>query len=125
MQTILVSLESRLRNLDTIYSMQFSPTIEGKMEQYARKLETLDTKILRLEAMVSLQLDKISENISTKNFKDDISKTNLLRKIDAIYEGIYNKLTYIEGKFDSNIAKINVRHILIIYNHVKDRNTFL
>lgn len=81
------------------------------MEQYARKLETLDTKILRLEAMVSLQLDKISENISTKNFKDDIAKTNLLRKIDAMYEGIYNKLMYIEGKFESNTAKINVRYI--------------
>lgn len=97
-----------MRNLDKIYSMQFSPTIEGKMEQYARKLEALDMKILRMEAMTSLQLDKISENISTKNFKDDISKTNLLRKIDAMYEGIYNRLTYIEGKFDTNIAKINV-----------------
>lgn len=108
MQTILISLESRLKNLDTIYSMQFSPTIENKMEQYARKLEMLDTKIIRLETMVSLQLDKISENISTKNFKDDISKTNLLRKIDAMYEGIYNRLLYIEGKFESNIGKINV-----------------
>lgn len=88
--------------------MQFSPTVEGKMEQYARKLEALDTKILRMETMVALQLDKISENISMKNFKDDISKTNMLRKIDAMYEGIYNKLTYIEGKFDANIGKINV-----------------
>lgn len=79
------------------------------MEQYARKLEALDTKILRLEAILSLQMDKISENISTKNFKDDMAKTNLLRKIDAMYEGIYNRLTYIEGKFESNIAKINVR----------------
>lgn len=90
--------------------MQFSPTVESKLEQYARKLEMMDSKILRLETMVSLQLDKISENISTKNFKDDLSKTNFLRKIDAMYEGISNKLTYIEGKFDSNIAKINVRY---------------
>lgn len=91
--------------------MQFSPTAESKIEQYARKLENLDTKILRLEAMVSLQLDKISENISTKNFKDDIIKTNLLRKIDAMYEGIYNRLTYIEGKFETHIVKLNVRMI--------------
>lgn len=96
--------------MDNVYSMQFSPTIEGKMEQYARKLESLESKILRLETMISLQLDKISENISTKNFKDDISKTNLLRKIDGMYEGIYNRLLYVEGKFETNIAKINVRN---------------
>lgn len=114
LQTILISLESRLRNLDTIYSMQFSPSIESKMEQYARKLEALDTKILRMETMVSLQLDKISENISTKNYKDDIAKTNFLRKIDSMYEGIYNKLSYIEGKFDANIAKLNVRNFVIV-----------
>lgn len=115
LQTILISLENRLRNLDTIYSMQYSPSIEGKMERFARKLESLDTKIFRLETLISLQLDKISENISTKNFKDDITKTSWMRKIDAIYEGLYNRLTYMEGKFENNFARLNVKCVFKLW----------
>ncbi|RZC34953.1 leucine-rich repeat-containing protein, partial [Asbolus verrucosus] len=106
LQTILMSIEERLRNLDNIYSMHLSPTLEDKFEQYQRKLESIDTKILRLESLMMLNLDKISENISTKNFKDDIAKTNLMKKMDAIYEGVSHRLNYMDRKFETSNIKI-------------------
>lgn len=104
--TILSSIEERLRNLDNVYSMQLSQNLENKLDQYNRKLESLDSKIVRLEALVMLNLGKISENISTKNFKDDLTKTDLFRKLDSIYEGINHRLNYIERKIDTSSVKI-------------------
>lgn len=88
--------------------MQLSQTLETKLDQYSRRLEALDTKIIRLEALVMLNLDKISENISTKNFKDDMSRTNLLRKMDSVYEGLNHRLSYMDRKYEANLAKIQV-----------------
>ncbi|KAJ8929737.1 hypothetical protein NQ314_017552, partial [Rhamnusium bicolor] len=107
--SILTSIEERLRNLDNIYSMQLSQTLENKLDQYNRKLEVLDSKIIRLEALIMLNLDKISENISTKNFKDDVTKTNTFRKIDSVYDGISHRLSYIDRKYETNFAKIQTK----------------
>ncbi|CAG9863375.1 unnamed protein product [Phyllotreta striolata] len=104
--TILASIEERLRNLDTMHSLQLSRTFETKLDQYNRKLENLDSKLMRLEALVMMNLGKISENISTKNFKDDIAKTDTSRKLDSIYESITNRLNYVERKLDVDNAKI-------------------
>ncbi|XP_044267176.1 uncharacterized protein LOC123012980 isoform X2 [Tribolium madens] len=106
LQSILISIEERLRNLDNIYSMHLSPTLEEKLEQYQRKLESIDTKIIRLESLVMLNLDKISENISTKNFKDDIAKTNLMKKVDAVYESLNHRMGYVDRKFETSVNKI-------------------
>lgn len=94
--------------MDNIYTMQLSQTLETKLELYSRRLESLDNKIIRLEALVMLNLDKISENISTKNFKDDISKTNTYRKMDSLYETLANRMSYMDRKYDANFAKIQV-----------------
>lgn len=94
--------------------MQLSQTLETKLDQYSRRLEALDTKIIRLEALVMLNLDKISENISTKNFKDDMSRTNLLRKMDSVYEGINHRLGYMERKYETNLAKIQVKNSILV-----------
>lgn len=55
-----------------------------------------------------LNLDKISENISTKNYKDDISDTNVGKKIDSIYEGLSHRLSYMDRKFETNTIKNQV-----------------
>ncbi|KAG5900143.1 hypothetical protein JTB14_012816 [Gonioctena quinquepunctata] len=104
--TILTSIEERLRNLDNVYSMQLSQSLDVKLDQYNRKLENLDSKITRLEALVMLNLGKISENISTKNFKDDIEETNIYRKLDSIYESIIHRLGYAERKYEAHFGKV-------------------
>ncbi|KAJ8958799.1 hypothetical protein NQ318_019557 [Aromia moschata] len=112
--TILTSIEERLKNLDKVYSMQLSQTLSTKLDLYSRRLDSLDTKIIRLEALVMLNLDKISENISTKNFKDDISKTNTMRKLDSAYEGISHRLNYMDRKYEANFAKAQTKMDLVL-----------
>ncbi|XP_066259221.1 putative leucine-rich repeat-containing protein DDB_G0290503 [Euwallacea similis] len=108
-QSVLISIEDRLRNLDNIYSMQLSETLKVKLDQYHRKLETLDTKIIRLESLVMLNLDKISENISTKNYKDDLTRTQLSRRLENVYEGLGHKINYMERKFELSIDKLQTK----------------
>lgn len=55
-----------------------------------------------------MNLDKISENISTKNFKDDISKTNTYRKMDSLYEGLNSKISYFDRKYETSFGKMQV-----------------
>ncbi|CAG9771375.1 unnamed protein product [Ceutorhynchus assimilis] len=105
-QTVLTAIEERLHNLDNIYSMQLSETLETKLDQYHRKLEALDTRIIRLESLVMMNLDKISENISTKNYKDDVSRTQTYRKLDNIYDGISHRVSYVDRKFELVFDKI-------------------
>lgn len=96
--------------------MQHSPTLVGKLELYAKRLETVDTKINRMESILNLQMDKVYENISTKNFKDDITKTMLFNKIDAIYEGISHRMGYIEKKIEASNLKVQVKKLKQLKN---------
>lgn len=104
MQTILQSIEDRLRNLDQVYSTRCTST----NEQYNRKIDLLESKITRLESMLEAQLLKISENMSSKNFKDEIFKDQVFRKMDTLYERLNHKIGYVEGKFDMDLFKIQV-----------------
>ncbi|KAF7264502.1 hypothetical protein GWI33_023132 [Rhynchophorus ferrugineus] len=105
-QTVLNSIEERLRNLDNIYSMQFSETIKTKIDHYHMKLDTLDKKLIQLESIIMLNLDKISENISTKNYRNDIAKNQLYRKLDNIYDGLSHRISYIDRKHDMVFEKL-------------------
>lgn len=71
----------------------------------------LETKLSRMESLLEVQLEKLSENMSSKNFKDNIAKDQVLRKIDSVYERINHKLGYIEGKFDMDVLKLQVRQM--------------
>lgn len=103
-----MSIEERLRNLDTVYSQQYSPTVEGKLDHYIRKLDSIETKIARLEAVMSLEMDRIVSNISNKNFKDEIAQEHLLRKINDVYDRINHRVIFIELKMDMNQKKLEV-----------------
>ncbi|KRT80419.1 hypothetical protein AMK59_7299, partial [Oryctes borbonicus] len=109
LQTVLLSIEERLRNLDNIYAMQYSPSIEGKLEMYGRKLESVEAKISRLEAVMGNELDKISENISSRNFKDDLARDHVLRKIDSVYERMNHRLIFAEGKMELMERKLETK----------------
>lgn len=119
-----MSIEDRLRNLDTVYSQQYSPTVEGKLDQYIRKLEGIETKISRLEAVMSLELDRIVNNMSNKNFKDEITKEHLLRKINDVYDRINHRVIFIELKMDMNQKKLEVSSIKTKTNRINLRWCF-
>lgn len=123
-QSILNSIEERLRNLDNIYSMQLSETLKTKIDQYHRKLETLDKKLIQLESIMMLNLDKISENISTKNYRDDIAKNQLYRKLDNMYDGLSHRISYTDKKYDIAFEKLQVSITINHPNTLKFRVTY-
>ncbi|KAH1013881.1 hypothetical protein HUJ04_002807 [Dendroctonus ponderosae] len=105
-QSVLYAIEERLRNLDHIYSVQLSETLHAKLDQYNRKLDSLDTKIIRLEAMVMMNLDRLSENISTKNHKDDMARTQIYNKLETMHDGLNERLDAMDRKCEASMEKI-------------------
>ncbi|XP_050306770.1 myosin-7-like [Anthonomus grandis grandis] len=105
-ESVLIAIEDRLRNLDNIYTMQLSETLKSKLDQYSRKLDVLDTKLIRLESMAMLNLNQISENISNKNYKDDLAKTQLYKKLETFYEGLSHRMNYVDRKIEIGFDKI-------------------
>lgn len=63
LQTVLMSIEERLRALDTLYSPRFIPRWEVNIEQQSRRMETIESRLGRLETLLQLRLDKLSEVI--------------------------------------------------------------
>lgn len=108
LQSVLISIEERLRNLDSIYKTQYGPTIEGKVEHFGRKLDGLEAKITRLESVVQMEVDKISENMSSRSFKEDLANDHVLRKLDSIYDRINHRLVYMEMKMEMADKKLQV-----------------
>lgn len=63
LQTVLISIEERLRALDTLYSPRYTPRWEISIEQQSRRMETIESRLGRLETLLELRLDKLSEVI--------------------------------------------------------------
>lgn len=88
--------------------MQYSPNLEGKLDRFVRKLETIEMKMERLQVKLMSEIDKIATNISNKSYKDDIMKEHILRKLNDVYDRLNHKLIYVELKFEMNDKKIEV-----------------
>lgn len=108
-QSILQSIEERLRNLDHIYALRYSTRTDPSTDQFVRRIDMLETKLSRIESLIEVQLEKIAENMSGKNFKDDITKDQIFRKIDSVYERFNHKLGYMESKLDMDILKLQTK----------------
>lgn len=68
LQNVLISIEERLRALDTLYSPRYTPRWEVSIEQQSRRMETMESRLRRVETLLELRLDKLSEvlSLSTK-----------------------------------------------------------
>ena len=58
----LLSIAERLRALEHIYSLRFAaPRWELTVESQNRKLEALESKLSRIETLLELKIDKLTE----------------------------------------------------------------
>lgn len=64
LQNVLISIEERLRALDTLYSPRYTPRWEVSIEQQSRRMETMESRLRRVETLLELRLDKLSEVLS-------------------------------------------------------------
>ena len=69
LQTVLMSIEERLRALDTLYSPRLTPRWEISIEQQSRRMETIESRLGRLETLLELRLDKLSEVCVISGFR--------------------------------------------------------
>ncbi|XP_021932424.1 uncharacterized protein LOC110835983 isoform X2 [Zootermopsis nevadensis] len=103
LQTVLISIEERLRALDTLYSPRYTPRWEISIEQQSRRMETIESRLGRLETLLEIRLDKLSESISARQLKEELSKDQINRKLDSTYERLNHRLGYLEARLDSTI----------------------
>ncbi|KAL3282397.1 hypothetical protein HHI36_005582 [Cryptolaemus montrouzieri] len=106
LMTILSSIESRLKNLDNLYTSQLTPTLETRLENFQNRISGMEMKLLRVETLLTTKLDRMSDNISSRHFRDDMVQTDLFRKIEAAYDGVTHKLAYMDRKWDSGFLKM-------------------
>ncbi|EEB20066.1 conserved hypothetical protein [Pediculus humanus corporis] len=102
----LLSIAERLRALEHIYSLRFAaPRWELTVESQNRKLEALESKLSRIETLLELKIDKLTEGLTSKTLKEELSKEQLSRKIDTIYERLNHRMSYMESRIENNIVK--------------------
>ncbi|KAK6641835.1 hypothetical protein RUM44_013553 [Polyplax serrata] len=102
----LLSIAERLRALEHIYSLRFAaPRWELTIESQNRKLESLESKITRIETLLELKIDKLTEGLTSKTLKEELSKEQLSRKIDTVYERLNHRMSYMESRIENNIVK--------------------
>ncbi|XP_069674237.1 putative leucine-rich repeat-containing protein DDB_G0290503 isoform X3 [Periplaneta americana] len=69
-------------------------------------METMESRLGRLETLLELRLDKLSESMSARQLKDELSKDQINRKLDSTYERINHRLGYLEARLDVGISKL-------------------
>ncbi|XP_023704622.1 uncharacterized protein LOC111862963 isoform X3 [Cryptotermes secundus] len=106
LHTVLVSIEERLRALDTLYSPRYTPRWEISIEQQSRRMETIESRLGRLETLLELRLDKLSETMSARQLKEELSRDQINRKLDSTYERLNHRLSYLEARLDVSVAKL-------------------
>ncbi|XP_031342957.1 uncharacterized protein LOC116170595 [Photinus pyralis] len=106
LQLTLLSIEEKLRNLESFVIVQCGTRFNGKIDYYGRKIDNIEKTLSKMEMQTKLELEKISENISSKNFKEDISNERIIRNIDIVHEKLNHKLTAIEQRADLSTIKM-------------------
>lgn len=105
--SVLASIEERLRALDALYSARFSPRLDQlAADAHARRLDSIESRIARLETLLELRLDKLTEMMSSRQLKDELAKEQMSRSVDAASERLNHRLGYMETRIDVNLAKM-------------------
>lgn len=104
-ESVIMSIDERLRIIDNMYSMRFA-RLELTAESQTRKLETLESKISRIETLLELRIDKLTEGLSSKNLKEELAKEQMTRKVDTVYERLNHRMSYMESRIENNIVKL-------------------
>ncbi|XP_044752656.1 uncharacterized protein LOC123312344 [Coccinella septempunctata] len=103
---VLTSIESRLKSLDFLYTSQLTPTLEARLEHFQNRISGMEVKLLRVEALLTSKLDRMSDNISSRHFRDDMVQTDIFRKMETAYDGITHRLAYMDRKSENSFLKL-------------------
>lgn len=89
---VLLSIEERLKALDTFgYAIRLSNLDHG-LEQLTRRLGDIEGKLDRLESKLDIRMEKIHELVLGKDLKEGVSVDQILRRVESLNEKVGSKL---------------------------------
>lgn len=105
-QDVLMSIDDKLRGLDTFsYTLKLA-RLDFSLEQLVRRMENIETKLGRLETKFDLRMEKMEEVVVSKDIKEEFSNEHLSRRMENLNEKINNKVAYLDAKMDVKLERI-------------------
>nr|CAD7395662.1 unnamed protein product [Timema cristinae] len=105
-QVVLMNIDERLRTLENLYSPRYTTHWEISLEQQARHLDMIESRLGHFEVLLELRLDKLTETIGARKLEEELSMDQMNHKVDITYERLSHQLGYIEARLDIGISKI-------------------
>lgn len=103
---VLTAIDDRLRGLDAFGSALRLTRIDFSLEQTLRKLDTLDSRLGRLEAKMDLRLETDAFSQGRKDNAAQGSDEHLSRRLEAVADKLNNKMAFLETKLDMRADRL-------------------
>ncbi|XP_064461626.1 uncharacterized protein LOC135371567 isoform X2 [Ornithodoros turicata] len=92
---VLASIEDRLRGLDAFGAALRLTRVDLSLEQLLRKVDSLESRMGRLEAKLDIRLDKMEARKEESTNDEELG-----RRIDTLADKVTTKLDFLETKLD-------------------------
>lgn len=122
-QDVLMSIDDKLRSLDTFsYTLKLA-RLDFSLDQLVRRMENIETKLGRLETKFDVRMEKVEEVVISKDIKEEFSNEHLSRRMENLNEKINNKAAYLDAKLDIKLERVMGKLELLerdLHNSVDD-----
>lgn len=106
-QDVLMSIDDKLRSLDTFsYTLKLA-RLDFSLDQLVRRMENIETKLGRLETKFDVRMEKVEEVVISKDIKEEFSNEHLSRRMETLNEKINNKAAFLEAKLEIKMERIS------------------
>ncbi|GIY09677.1 uncharacterized protein CDAR_266641 [Caerostris darwini] len=106
LQDVLMSIDDKLRGLDTFdYTLKLA-RLDLSLNQLVRRMESIESKLGRLDTKFDVRMEKVEEVVVSKDIKGEISNEHLSRRMENLNERINNKAAYLDAKLDIKLERI-------------------
>lgn len=105
-QDVLMSIDDKLRGLDTFsYTLKLA-RLDFSLDQLVRRVENIESKLGRLDTKFDVRMEKVEEVVVSKDIKEEFSNEHLSRKLETLNEKINNKAAYLDTKLDIKLERV-------------------
>lgn len=90
---MLTGIDDRLRGLDAFGSALRLTRLDFSVEQVLRKLDTIDSRLGRLEAKLDVRIEKLEDAFASSRKDNSVagSDEHLFRRLEAVADKLNNK----------------------------------
>lgn len=105
---MLTGIDDRLRGLDAFGSALRLTRLDFSVEQVLRKLDTIDSRLGRLEAKLDVRIEKLEDAFASSRKDNSVagSDEHLFRRLEAVADKLNNKMAFLETKLDMRADRL-------------------